>query len=126
MLTGKPEVKVGVSNKATVTLTGWTLKDTGTVYCPIKVTVGDKPITCNGDLAKFKSDIETAINNYHKEYDPNTDLSTVDSEIAPAVSWEWAYEGNDDTSDTDLGDQAAEGNPSSIKVEIATTVDQID
>ena len=45
---------------------------------------------------------------------------------APAISWAWAFTGNDDDKDTYLGDQAAAGNAATISLDVTATVTQID
>lgn len=132
-LTGKPEVKVAVTNNSKVTLDKWTL-DTGTFYCPIKVTIpqstgADKVIEgiTYTDKGQLESDIEAAIDAYTATYDANTDLSTA-TKVSPAISWEWAFTSGDenDAKDTTLGDHAAQGNSPSISIVVTTTVTQID
>ncbi len=127
-LTGKPEVSFKVEYDATLTLENWTLEN-GTVYCPIVINVNgtDYKIGENNiaDIAGLQSAVETAIESKTAEYGPNTDLS---SAALPSVSWSWAI-GDANASDTYLGDLAADAdttNDSTIKLEITTTITQID
>ena len=52
-------------------------------------------------------------------------MSTIGAN-APAISWKWAFEGNDNVKDTYLGDQAAAGNAATISLSVTATVTQID
>ncbi len=122
-LSGTPEVAVKVSYEAELTLSNWEIGEDE--YCPIVITVEGTEYTCTGTVAEFESAVEGAIADCTKEYAANTDLNTIGTD-APSVSWKWAYEGNDDTNDTALGDAAAEGNAAEIKLEVTTTVTQID
>lgn len=126
VLGGTPEVAVDVKYEAALTLTGWTV-DTDTYYCPIEITVDSVVLkgTDYASAAEFETAVENAINDYSAKYQPGTDLSNATVEV-PEVSWAWAFEGNDDVKDTDLGDKAAAGNAATIKLEITTTVTQID
>lgn len=125
-LSGKPEVKVAVSNDATVDL-GENWKVGTDFYCPLEVTVGT--VTLKGTDSAYTSvdDFETAIKNEidrtSATYDANANLAT---NGCPVISWKWAYTGNDDTKDTALGDAAAAGNAATISISVKTTVTQID
>ena len=120
-LSGKPEVKVEVNFTSNLTLTGW---DASGYYCPLEIKVGTTVFKGNdySSIAEFEAIVEAAINDYSAEYAVNTDLSSV---AAPVVSWEWTYSGNDDVKDTALGDAAAQGNPSTVKLELVITVTQL-
>jgi hypothetical protein len=126
-VTGTPEVDVRVTYEATLELVGWEV--TGVKeYCPIEIKVGTETfkVGVNGvaDVADLISKVEAAIEGKTADYDANTDLSAVNDDVA--VSWKWAFEGNDDYADTKLGDQAANGQAATIKLTIKTTVTQID
>lgn len=141
-LTGKPEVAVRVNYEATTfELTNWTLYDGTTEYCPVVFTIADKTYGTNDTSATNKSatvdELETAIKGaiaaYSKEYEPNVDLSGKGADSL-AISWEWAFNGND-VKDTILGDKAAgvaadgsamAATPAEISITIKTTVTQID
>ena len=123
-LSGTPEVAVKVESKATVDL-GENWKDSeGNYYCPLEITVGDDTLkgTDYDSAAEFASAIKEKID----AFSANTDLS--EAKTASAVSWKWAFEGNDDAKDTYLGDQAAKDkeNAATISLNITTTVTQID
>ena len=138
-ITGTPEVAVHVDYTPTLTLTGWTDKD-GKEYCPIVIKVGDTSYGLNGmkdadgnvvangsaNMAALKTAVETAIAAYSQDYAAGTDLSTIGTAGYVHVSWNWAFDNGTDVKDTYLGDQAAENNASTIKLEITTTVTQID
>ena len=62
---------------------------------------------------------------FTKDYAAGTNLSTISTD-APAISWTWAFSGNDDVKDTYLGDRAAAGNAATISLEVTVTVTQID
>lgn len=124
-ITGTPEVAVEVKFEATeVKLDGkWEDKDEN-FYCPLEITVGEKTISGlkYTDMACFVDDIKKEIESYSKVYGPNTTLAGENL----GLSWAWAFENGKDVEDTYLGDQAADGNASSITITIATTVTQID
>lgn len=142
VLAGKPEVAVRVEYKVnTFKLTGWQTDDetNPTEYCPLVFTVGDKTYKI-GDTGidtvdKLEAAVKNAIEGCSQNYEANTDLSNANVKV-PSVSWEWAFQGADngasttayqtDAKDTKLGDRAAEGKAATVKLEIATTVTQID
>lgn len=129
-LSGTPEVAVKVSYEATQFDLGenWKDKD-GDYYCPLEITVGTTTLKGTDDTYTSVDDFETAVKNaiaaYSKTYEPGTDLSTKGDDKL-AVSWVWAFEGNDDTKDTYLGDQAATATAADITLEVTATVTQID
>ena len=142
-ITGSPEVDVKIVYTATLTLTGWTLSDATTKYCPVIFTVGNATYGIAGmkdsngqaptnevtDLAALKTAVEGAIAAYSSvEVQANTDLTTIGAAGSStlAIGWEWAFDKNDDEKDTDLGDLAADGTPSEIELEITAVVDQLD
>ena len=126
-ITGTPEVAVRVNFTGTLELGDKWVDSTSAYYCPIEVTVGST-VFKGLDYADVNA-FETAVNNeiatYTKDYEANTDLSTIGAD-APAISWAWAFTGNDDDKDTDLGDQAAAGNAATISLSVTATVTQID
>ena len=141
-VTGTPEVAVEVKYEAHVTFTenpinnaeGNWKDEIGKYYCPLVITVHGTAF--NGldyeSSTAFKTAIENAINGLTKNYPANTDLSNSASK-AVAISWEWPFEnatgakGNqDDTKDTYLGNQAADGNAATVGIIVTTTVTQID
>lgn len=126
-ITGTPEVAVKVSFAGTLELGGKWEDSNSDYYCPIEVTVGDT--TFKGTTYSSADDFETAVNakiaTYSKDYAAGTNLSTIGAN-APAISWAWAFEGNDDVKDTYLGDQAAADNAATISLDVTATVTQID
>ena len=126
-LTGTPEVAVRVEFAGTLELGDKWVDSASAYYCPIEVTVGDT--TFKGTDYTSADLFETAVNDkiatFSKDYEANTDLTTIGAD-APEISWAWAFEGNDDTKDTYLGDQAAEGNAATISLDVTATVTQID
>lgn len=131
-ITGTPEVDVNVAFTADLVLSGW--KVDGDEYCPIVITVGTKDYHIGGtaldgtainSVAKLESAVEAAIAKYTKDYNANTDLSTIGAD-APVVKWAWAFEGNDDVKDTKLGDVAVTGSGPEISLSITCTVTQKD
>lgn len=123
-LSGTPEVAVRVTFAGTLELGDKWVDSTSAYYCPIEITVGSTVLKgkdySSADL--FEADVKAEIATYSKDYAANTTLST----IAPAISWKWTFEGNDDVKDTYLGDQAANGNAASISLNVTATVTQID
>ena len=100
---------------------------TSAYYCPIEITVGSTTFkgTSYASASEFEEAVNTKIATYTKDYAAGTNLSTISSD-APAISWEWAFEGNDDVKDTYLGKQAAAGNAATISLSVTVTVTQID
>ena len=142
-LTGTPEVAVRVSYAADITLDGWTLSN-GDEYCPIVFTINGKTYGTVDTAANEQSDtvekliarLEKVISEYYQDYAPNTVLDTIYAmdDNALEISWEWPFETGstpdqiaaNDIKDTDLGNKAAAGYHAVIKVEVTTTVTQID
>ncbi len=131
-------------------------EETGeTYYCPIKITVKGKDTntTINGleytSEAGFKSAIEEAINGVKYTVDAGNTLSNSTGDYLD-ISWEWPFEGPNngnegkaatgtqtqtDYADTYLGNKFLKtgsetsddiGKLPTIKVEVATTVTQVD
>ena len=129
-ITGTPEVAVNVKKEATLTLTKW--EDANGYYCPIVITVNGNKFdgTAYSSAADFIADVEAAIE-ADINYAPNTTLDNTDD---VAITWAWAFDdtkadaaaGQNDVSDTYLGDAAADGNAATIALELVTTVTQID
>lgn len=120
-ITGTPEVAVKVTYEATVEL-GDNWKDsTGSYYCPLEITVGSDTLKGSSyDSADaFETAVKAKIDALTSNYAAGTDLST---HTTSAISWKWAFEGNDDVKDTYLGDQ---GN-ATISITVKVTVTQID
>lgn len=121
-LKGKPEVAVKVSYTATTfDVKGWTVDNA--FYCPLEITVGTEKITAEGKTEEqFEKAVTDAIAGYTKEYAAGEDLSTKGAD-ALAVSWEWAFEGNEDVKDTELGNLPT---APTVTLAVTTTVTQID
>lgn len=150
-LAGAPEVAVRVSYEATVFELGnnWVWHNTtdnkDEYYCPIVITVKEgandtEPTVLYGmnyaSADNFEVAVKDAIKAYSKDYEANTDLSTV-TDDSLNISWEWSFENkgvenlnnkNDDIKDTYLGDRAASDIDLApiIELEVTTTVTQID
>ena len=126
-ITGTPEVAVRVKFEGTLELGDKWADSASAYYCPIEVTVGDTTFKgtdyASADL--FEAAVNAKIATYSKDYVAGTDLSTIGAD-APAISWKWAFEDNDDVKDTYLGDQAAVGNAATISLSVTATVTQID
>ena len=126
-ITGTPEVAVNVAFTGTLDLEDKWVDAEGDYYCPIEIKVDD--ITFRGtdynSADAFEEAVETKIASYKQDYAARTDLSTIGGN-APAISWKWAFEGNNDVKDTNLGKQAAEGNAATISLSVTVTVTQID
>ena len=148
-LEGTPEVAVRIAyNVTTLTLDNWNYTPEGETdakdYCPIIFTVGDDTLYINQNnddetVATFANRVKTAINAYHADYAPGTDLSKIGTAgypAAPSISWKWEFEGvggtldgyQTDEKDTALGDKAAENDTlaGKITLEASVTVTQID
>ena len=126
-ITGTPEVAVRVAFTGTLELGDKWVDSTSAYYCPIEITVGDatfKGITY-ASADEFEAAVNAKIATYSKDYAAGSNLSNIGAD-APAISWKWAFEGNDDVKDTYLGDQAAAGNAATISLSVTATVTQID
>lgn len=127
-LTGTPEVDVRVSYDAEVTISNNWVAGTEK-YFPLVIRVNDTPVSyaVDADITVIEEAIEAAIEAYKKEYQHNTDLSTVGDD-ALAISWEWPFSTGDDNDakDTLLGNQAHAGSAATISVAVTTYVTQID
>lgn len=125
-ISGTPEVAVNVKFTGDLNLGDKWVDAGGNYYCPIEITVGND--TINGKdyqyASAFEAAVEAKIAAFSKDYEPNKDLSTIGGD-APAISWKWAFEGND-VKDTYLGNQAASGNAATISLDVTVTVTQID
>ena len=119
-ITGQPEVAVKIAATAELELTDWAVG--GAYYCPLVITVGTTVFngTTYADAEAFEEAVEKAIvaEIAKDSVDPNTNLAD-----SVAVTWAWAYEGNDDVKDTALGNAAA---PATISIAVSVTVTQID
>lgn len=143
-ITGTPEVAVTVDYTLTVELDKWEV--TSGEYMPLVFVI--KVTTTNlGTTAEKTFKIGTGSNEYATvallqqamidfvdSYDiiagaatervnPNVDLNTqID------ISWSWAYHVDDATDklDTELGDNADDGNPATCTISLGATVTQID
>lgn len=125
---GTPEVAVNVKYEATLTLKGWTVNSAD--YCPIEFKVGEDTFKIGdpgiSSVSDLKTEVEKAIADFSKDYAVGTDLENAD---APEISWEWAYTGNNDASDTVLGNLAADAdteNDPTITLAVKVTVTQND
>ena len=110
-LSGTPEVAVKVTYEATKFDLGDNWKDEeGNYYCPLEIKVGTTTLKGTDSTYTSADAFETAVKNaiaaYSKTYAPGTNLADKGSDSL-AISWSWAFEGNDDTKDTYLGNQAA-------------------
>ena len=131
-LSGTPEVAVEVEYEATVEVKDWTVNNE--FYCPIEIKVGEDTIKGldYDSVDAFQNAVKEKIDGYTAKYAPGTDLSQTATVKTPTVSWSWAFEGTGegakqtDVKDTALGDQAANGTAATIKLEVKTTVTQID
>lgn len=127
-ISGTPEVAVRVAFSGTLELGDKWVDSGSAYYCPIEVKVGATTYkgTDYADADAFETVVNNAIAAFSKDYAAGTtDLSTIGAD-APAISWEWKFEGNDNVKDTYLGDQAAAGNAATISLNVKATVTQID
>lgn len=145
-VSGKPEVAVKVSCEVTtVDLSGWAAKASEdgnlSLYFPIVFYVDDAEVTVDTTgvttTSAYALALKTALNDAlanaaQKTYPANTEFGdgadgTTKVDV-PTISWKWPFEKNaaNNALDTYLGDQAADSNPSTIKIGMTVTVDQID
>ena len=104
-ISGTPEVNVEVAYTVTVAFTGWTLED-DSEYMPLVITVGDETL-----------DTETTTTTVTKQYAAGTTLA----DITDAVTWEWAFSGND-ANDTYLANKAT---LPTVSITVTASVTQI-
>lgn len=133
-LSGTPEVAVRVSytSNTKVDLAGeWT---NGTeFYCPLQFNINGTPI--DGRTYTSETDLETDLYNAivkgAADYQPGTDLSTIDS-LNGTYTWKWDFEGEvgsrqNDVDDTYLGDWDKDGREKpEITITVEVVVEQID
>lgn len=127
-ITGTPEVAVRVTYSVTEFELSDNWKDaTDSYYCPLEITIGTETLKGSSYTSTdlFEEAVKEKIEGLTNDYAPGTDLSTKDADNL-AISWNWAFDTNDDVKDTFLGDQAAEGNAATISLKFNTTVTQID
>lgn len=126
-LLGEPEVKVEVTYEATVVLNDNWVDDAGNFYFPLDISVNDQEVDLSDATSKEAviSAVANAIKKHSETYEARTNLSAVGAGSL-AISWEWAFEGNNDVKDTYLGDQASKGKAGEITIGVKTTVTQVD
>ena len=138
-ISGTPEVAVRVEYTPELTIDEKWKDANGTEYCPIVFTVGNETYGMTGmkdasgtevknpqtSINALKTAVENAIKAYSKNYAAKTDLSGITNDQVK-VSWNWAFDNNNDKGDTHLGDEAADNKAATIKLSIITTVTQID
>lgn len=124
---GTPEVAVNVAFTGTLELGNKWVAAGSNYYCPIEIKVDGTTFkgTDYDSADEFEAAVNAKIATYTQDYAAGTDLSTIGGN-APAISWKWAFEGNNDVWDTHLGKQAAEGNAATISLSVTVTVTQID
>ncbi|MBQ9844963.1 MAG: hypothetical protein IJO54_02645 [Oscillospiraceae bacterium] len=137
VITGTPEVATRVTYEATIELVNWKLENDDE-YCPLIFTVEGTDYmidhAANETVAAFAARVEEAIENCKADYAPNIPLESHSTDF-PSVTWTWEFEGEKvgaklagyqtDVKDTELGNLAV-SRDTFVRVEIATTVTQID
>lgn len=121
---GSPEVAVEVKYTASLVLNNWSYSDES-YYCPIEIKVGEQTYkgTTYASADEFKQAVENAIAACSQNYKPGTEMSGIS---APAVSWEWVFDGSNDEKDTYLGNQVGSDKAATISLTVNTTIAQID
>lgn len=126
-ITGTPEVAVNVAFTGVLELGDKWVVSGSAYYCPLEIKVGDTTFKgtdyTSADL--FEEAVENKIATYSNNYAVGANLGDA---TAPAISWEWKYDANDDVKDTYLGNQAAAdpANAPKISLTVTATVTQID
>lgn len=143
-ITGKPEVAVGVTADATLTLNGWSIPAPTTdnpsatkPYCPIVITIDnvdykmgaadDTNSHTYATIEGFQNAINSALDKT-QNYEPNTAL-TDNSDFKHKVTWAWGFtDGTADAYQTDAKDTALANltTAPTIKLDYTATVTQID
>ena len=133
-ITGTPEVDYKLTVKADLDLgDNWVAG--GAYYCPLVITVGTTPINgldCD-DADEFEVAVENAIaaallgtevsaadDAYTKTYTAGTAAPTTAAN-GVAVSWAWAFEGNDNAKDTALGN----AHNATIQISFSVAAEQV-
>ena len=114
---GTPEVDASVVYNANLTLSGW---DVNGAYCPLVIKVNGAEFKIGAsysDTDAIEEAVVAAILALNTTVDAN---ESVDNSIT--VTWEWAFDGDDDN-DTILGDAAA---APTITFTIGCTVTQLE
>ncbi len=119
-ITGTPEVAVRVSYQATLDLGDNWVDGDGNYYCPLEFTVNGTTLKGSNyqDVAAFELVVSNTIQAFTQDFAANTAINYTTG----AITWKWAYEGNDDTKDTALGNA---GN-AIIDLDLTVTATQID
>lgn len=151
-LSGTPEVAVSIDTVATVDLTGDWILESGKFYCPIIFNINGVKISGleydseEAFEAALKGDLEVASSgNVPAGVDlanpkPTDDVPTLfqkNDDGSSKIKWEWAFEdGHNELDtykiaqqndyDTELGNNAANGDAPTINLGLETTVTQID
>lgn len=154
-LSGTPEVAVNIKTTATIDLTGdWMVTTTNgeKFYCPILFNINGVKVcglqySSAGEFEEaLKQKIEAASNGNvaagvnlaaPKSTDNVPQLFHKNDDGTSKIKWEWAFEDGDeklsttvikqeDVYDTELGNNAANGNAPTISLKLETTVTQID
>lgn len=102
-ISGTPEVAVELEVTLDLTLSHWEAEG---FYCPIIFTDGTTTVkgTNYSSAAELEAAVEALVNANATKYEANTDLGT--KYVTRTITWEWAFEGNDDVKDTALGNAA--------------------
>ena len=122
---GTPEVAVKVTYTADLTLTGWKVMDAANnevIYCPLVFVVNGQTlqIAARTELSALEAAVEAEIAKQTVSYNAGEAINDV-----LEVSWSWAYSVND-AYDTILGNAAAAGNASTVKLDVTVTVTQVE
>lgn len=129
VLGGKPEVAVRVTYTGAFDISDNWLDGNGKFYCPLVIKVNDTVFDGRAydNAAAFEESVNNAIGAYSKDYPAGTNLADVNDETLK-ITWSWPYStgAENDVKDTDLGNQAAVGNPATVTLTVTTTVTQID
>lgn len=128
---GTPEVSVKVLTTADMEL-GDKWVAGGGYYCPITITVNGTDY-CGLDYASadaFETAVETAITTINNQvYAPGANLAEIPG-LNGNYSWYWTFkaDGVKQTveKDTELGDNAAAGNPAEFSLVVTAKVEQVD
>ena len=128
-VTGKPEVAVKVTFAApkstdVLVLTGWTVGEENTFYCPLIFTVGKTKIdgSTYTSAEDLENDVAEAIVAQSTYFEAGVDLATAKVAGGVTISWEWPFSVND-ANDTALGNAET---AATITLNLAVTVEQVD
>lgn len=130
-VTGKPEVAVKVTFAApestdVLVLTGWTVGEENTFYCPLIFRVGEETEIDGSEYTSavdLQNAVAAAIVAQSTYFEAGVDLSTAKVAGGTTIEWEWPFYVNDET---DKKDTLLAANNPTITFNLKVIVEQVD